>query len=104
MERVQAIIGGTRVADAAAAGSIGAAAAANLTQINLYVQIAAGMVAIIAGACAAAFHIVKTIQLREHNRAERMSRRVAALRAELDRTLSEAEDHIMDAVDCDADE
>lgn len=67
---IQAIAQTTRVADMAAAGSIGAAAAVNLTTINLYVQIAAGCAAIVAGLAAAVFHAYKTYQLHQHRKDE----------------------------------
>lgn len=54
---------GVRVADAAAAGCIGTAAVINLADINVIVQIVAGVVAIIAGLAAAAFHVYKTYDL-----------------------------------------
>jgi len=63
---IQHIVAGTKAADVAAAGSIGAAATATLTNLNLYVQIIAGIVAIIAGLSAAAFHIYKTYHLHKH--------------------------------------
>lgn len=63
MQHIQTIAATTKVADVAAAGSIGAAAAVNLTNINLYVQIAAGCVAVVAGTAAAIFHAYKTYQL-----------------------------------------
>ena len=53
----------TRVADVAAAGSISTAAVVNLAQLNTMVQIAAGVVAIIAGTAAAVFHAYKTYDL-----------------------------------------
>jgi hypothetical protein len=63
MQHIHTIAQTTRSADIAAAGSIGAAAAVNLANINLYVQIAAGCVAIIAGLSAAVFHAFKTYEL-----------------------------------------
>lgn len=54
---------GVRVADAAAAGCIGTAAAINLADINQIVQIGAGVVAIVAGLAAAGFHAYKTYDL-----------------------------------------
>jgi len=57
-----------KVADAAAAGSIGAAAWANLSNIHVMIQIAAGVIAIIAGTAAAVFHIYKTFDLRQQRR------------------------------------
>jgi hypothetical protein len=54
---------GVRIADAAAAGCIGTAAVINMADINVIVQIAAGVVAIIAGLAAAGFHIYKTYDL-----------------------------------------
>jgi hypothetical protein len=53
----------TRVADVAAMGSIGTAAVINLSQINMIIQITAGVVAILAGLAAAAFHMYKTYDL-----------------------------------------
>lgn len=52
-----------KVADVTAAGAVGTAAAVNLTSLNLYVQIGAGLVAIVAGLAAAAFHIYKMYRL-----------------------------------------
>ena len=60
---------GTKVADAAAAGSITAAAVSNLAEINIMVQIGAGIVAIIAGLAAAIFHIYKTYDLKHQRSA-----------------------------------
>ena len=50
---------GLRTADIAAASSITTAAWVNLANINMLVQITAGIVAIIAGLAAAAFHIYR---------------------------------------------
>ena len=63
---IQSIAAGTKVADVAAVGSISAAATVGLTNLNLYVQIAAGVVAIIAGLSAAIFHAYKTYHLHKH--------------------------------------
>ncbi len=51
--------GGTKLADAAAATSVGGAGVSFLTDVNMYIQIGAGAVAILAGLAAAAFHIFK---------------------------------------------
>jgi hypothetical protein len=49
----------TKVADIAAATSVGGAGVSFLSDFNTYVQIGAGLVAIIAGLAAAAFHLFK---------------------------------------------
>ena len=49
----------TKVADIAAATSVGGAGVSFLVDFNTYVQIGAGLVAIVAGLAAAAFHLVK---------------------------------------------
>jgi len=49
----------TKVADVAAATSVGGAGVSFLADFNTYVQIGAGLVAIIAGLAAAAFHLFK---------------------------------------------
>lgn len=49
----------TKVADVAAATSVGGASVSILADFNTWVQIGAGLVAIVAGLAAAAFHIVK---------------------------------------------
>jgi hypothetical protein len=54
---------GVKVADSAAAGSIAAATWINLTEVHLIVQIIAGVVAIIAGLSAAAYHIYRLRKL-----------------------------------------
>lgn len=59
---------GTRVADAAAAGTIAAAATINLADINVMVQIGAGLVAIFAGVAAGIFHLYKFYDLRQQRR------------------------------------
>lgn len=56
---------GVKIADAAAAGTIAGAAWVNLAQINTIVQIGAGIVAIIAGLAAAAYHAYKFYDLRQ---------------------------------------
>lgn len=61
MQHIQEI--STKAADIAAAGSIGTAAVVNLANLNTIVQIAAGVVAIIAGVAAAVFHGYKTYDL-----------------------------------------
>lgn len=58
----------TRVADIGAVGSIGTAVTINLADINMAVQIAAGLVAIIAGLAAAAFHFYKTYAMHKDRR------------------------------------
>ncbi len=51
--------GGTKLADSAAATSVGGAGVSLLADANMYIQIGAGAVAILAGLAAAAFHMVK---------------------------------------------
>jgi hypothetical protein len=50
---------GTKVADIAAGTSLSGAGVSILADVNTYVQIGAGLVAILAGLAAAAFHVVK---------------------------------------------
>ena len=61
MQAMQHHIGGmtTKVADIAAGASLSGAGVSILADVNTYVQIGAGLVAIIAGLAAAAFHMVK---------------------------------------------
>lgn len=49
----------TKVADIAAATSVGGAGVSFLADWNMYVQIGAGLVAIFAGLAAASFHLFK---------------------------------------------
>lgn len=58
----------TKVADIAAAGTIGTATWINLADLNMVVQIAAGVVAVIAGLAAAIFHAYKTYDLRQQRK------------------------------------
>ena len=67
MQQIQEL--STRVADIGAAGSIGTAAVINLAQINMIVQITAGVVAILAGLAAAAFHFYKTYTIHKDRKA-----------------------------------
>lgn len=55
----------TRVADVAAGASITGASVAWLAEVNAWIQIAAGIVAVIAGLSAAIFHIYKTYDLHQ---------------------------------------
>jgi ABC-type uncharacterized transport system permease subunit len=55
----------TRVADIAASTSIAGAGVAWLAEVNAWIQIAAGVVAVIAGLAAAIFHIYKTYDLHQ---------------------------------------
>ena len=49
----------TKAADVGAAGSIATAGVINVADLNTYIQIGAGAVAIFAGLCAAAFHLYR---------------------------------------------
>lgn len=48
-----------RIADAGAATSMATAAGLTLSQVNEIVQIVAGLVAIVAGMCAAYYHVTR---------------------------------------------
>jgi hypothetical protein len=60
----------TRAADAGAGIAAGAAGTAWLIELNTWVQIGAGMAAIIAGIAAAAFHVYKIRELRRLRKSE----------------------------------
>jgi hypothetical protein len=59
MIREQIQHAGTKIADVAAGTSLSGAGVSILADVNTWVQIGAGLVAIIAGLAAAAFHLVK---------------------------------------------
>lgn len=61
----------TRAADVAAGTSIAGASVAWLAEVNAWVQIAAGAVAVIAGLAAAFFHIYKTYDLYQTRKGKR---------------------------------